>query len=244
MRGSAMRSSTLSLLSCLLVATAGCDMFERTTIEDSAVVKFPGNDEDFDFWDSLSTQPVVTNNDALHGLLLLNDGKDDCETYECRYQAAVDKGWFDGSWNGMPPTNASAKVGWMAVAGCQILDIQGGLTMQVWGDSPRYCSRELTFMGILPSVTENEALSGLEFTAFVDNIEDRQRFDAAAEARKRLEEQKKASRWQNDAKRNSKVVTPMETNPVAGPEPSSGDTPSSEGEGTSSAQDVNPGSSQ
>ena len=36
-------------------------------------------------------------------------------------------------------------------------------------------------MGVLPSVTENEALSGLEFTAYVDNIEDRQRFDAAAD---------------------------------------------------------------
>ena len=58
--------------------------------------------------------------------------------------------------------------------------------MQVFGDSPRYCSRELTFMGLLPAVSENEALTGLEFTAFIDNIEDRQRLDAALEAREKL----------------------------------------------------------
>jgi hypothetical protein len=229
---------------CTLLPVAGCDLFERTTVEDSAAVKFSGNDEDFEFWDSLSTQPVVTNNDALHGLLLLIDGKDDCETYECRYQAGVDKGWFDGNWGDMPPADESARIGWMAVAGCQILKIKGGLTMQLFGDSPRYCSRELTFMGILPSVTENEALSGLEFTAYVDNIEDRQRFDAAAAARKQLDEQKKASRWQAESKRISEVLTPMDANPVAGPEPSPKDTASPEGDEPSSSTDTDAGTNQ
>ena len=241
-----MPSSRSTLIITALVAglvLPGCNLFERTTIENSAAVQFPGGDQDFEFWDALSKQSVVTNNDALHGLLLLADGSDDCETYECRYEAAVEKGWFEGSWGGMPAADASAKVGWMAVAGCRILEIDGGLTMRLFGDSPRYCSRELTFMRILPAVTENEALSGLEFTAYVDNIEDRQRFDVAVETRKKLQERQKELKREAEAKRISETLTPMNGNSVGGPEQSPGDEASpgtetpgsspSEGSGTS-----------
>lgn len=201
---------------CLIMLLAGCDLLERTTIQDSAVVQFPKNDEDFDFWDTLSKQSVVTNNDALHGLLLLADDSDACETYECRYEAGVQRGWFDGSWGGMPQADQSAKTGWIAVAGCNILKIKGGLTMQLFGDSPRYCSRELTFMGLLPSVSENEALTGLEFTAFVDNIEDRQRFNAALKAREEIKKRQEEIKDQQEAQRISEVLTPMNAKPIGG----------------------------
>ncbi|MAT82572.1 MAG: hypothetical protein CMJ29_13130 [Phycisphaerae bacterium] len=226
MRSDDLRHVCIALASCLLMTATGCDLFERTSIENSAVVQFPANDEDFDFWDTLATQSVVTNDDALHGLLLLADGKDDCETYECRYEAGVQKGWFEGSWGGMPPANQSAKTGWIAVAGCRILEIKGGLTMQLFGDSPRYCSRELTFMGLLPAVSENEALTGLEFTAFVDNIEDRQRLDVALKAREALKKQQKELRRQQEAKRISEVLTPMHSGGVGGTE-QSGEEPDS-----------------
>ena len=211
------RKPVLLLLMLSVVGLgSGCALFERTTLDDSAVVQFPGNDQDFDFWDSLAKQSVVTNDDALHGLLLLSDGSDDCDTYECRYEAGVAKGWFDGSWGGMPPANESARVGWVAVAACQILKIKGGLTMRLFGDSPRYCSRELTFMGLLPSLSENEALTGLEFTALVDNIEDRQRLNQAFEAREKLKEQQKKAKEAAEAKRISEVLTPMHPGPIGG----------------------------
>ncbi|MDG2094167.1 MAG: hypothetical protein P8J89_02725 [Phycisphaerales bacterium] len=194
----------------------GCTLFDRTTVDNSAVQQFPGNDQDFDFWDSLAKQPVVTNDDALHGLLLLSGGKDDCETYECRYEAGITRGWFDGSWGGMPPADESARVGWVAVAACQILEIKGGLTMRLFGDSPRYCSRELTFMGLLPSLSENEALTGLEFTALVDNIEDRQRLNKALEARKKLKQQQEDAKTAAETKRISEVLTPMHPRGIDG----------------------------
>ncbi len=226
------RKHVLLLLMVTVIGFAsGCTLFERTTLDDSAVVQFPGNDQDFDFWDSLAKQSVVTNDDALHGLLLLSDGSDDCKTYECRYEAGVAKGWFDGSWGGMPPANESARVGWIAVAACQILEIKGGLTMQLFGDSPRYCSRELTFMGLLPALSENEALTGLEFTALVDNIEDRQRLNQVFEARKKLKEQQKKAKEAAEAKRISEVLTPMHPSPVEGTDDSNeADAPAS-GEG-------------
>ena len=238
MRSDCLRHLCGALACCLMISVTGCDLFERTTIQDSAVVQFPGNDEDFDFWDAISKQSVVTNNDALHGLLLLADGKDDCETYECRYEAGVQKGWFEGSWGGMPPADQSAKTGWIAVAGCKILAIKGGLTMQLFGDSPRYCSRELTFMGLLPAVSENEALSGLEFTAFIDNIEDRQRLDVALKAREELKKRQKELKRQQEAKRISEVLTPMNTGSVDGTEQSGDDSSSSDPDNAQMSSDT------
>ena len=210
---------------------SGCTLFERTKLENSAVQQFPSNDQDFDFWDTLAKQSIVTNDDALHGLLLFSDGKDECTTYECRYEAGVAKGWFDGSWGGMPPAEESARVGWVAVAACQILEIRGGLTMRLFGDSPRYCSRELAFMGLLPSLSENEALTGLEFTALIDNIEDRQRLNQALEARKKLMQQQKQAKDAAEAKRISEVLTPMHPRPIEGADDSTEDAvPASEPE--------------
>lgn len=218
------------------IHSGGCSMFDRTTIENSAVQQYPADDQDFDFWDVLAKQSVVTNDDALHGLLLLSDGKDPCTTYECRYETAANKGWFEGSWGGMPPADESARVGWIAVAACKILDIKGGLTMRLFGDSPRYCSRELTFMGLLPSVSENEALTGLEFTALVDNVEDRQRLNKAFEAREKLKEQQREAKRAAEAKRISEILTPMNPGRIEGTdEKKQADTPSpSQASGTGS----------
>ena len=113
-----MRSEALLTMMLAGLLLTSCDAFQRTTIEDSAVRTHPEASQDFEFWDALAKQSVVTNNDALHGLLLLANGEDPCENYDCRYEAGVAQGWFEGTWGGQPPADASAKVGWMAVAGC------------------------------------------------------------------------------------------------------------------------------
>ena len=69
-----MRSEALLTMMLAGLLLTGCDAFQRTTIEDSAVRTHPEASEDFEFWDALAKQSVVTNNDALHGLLLLLHG--------------------------------------------------------------------------------------------------------------------------------------------------------------------------
>ena len=91
---------------------------------------------------------------------------------------AGEKGWLAGTDQPLDP-NESVSVGVLSVAGCRILDIKGGLTMQLFGDSPRYCTRELNAMGVLPGLTPNEALTGLEFISFIDSIEERDRLQRA-----------------------------------------------------------------
>ena len=170
MWGSAMRSSVWPLM-ILLLASAGMVGCARTMLESSAVDDWPGNEAELEYLEALETQRVVTNHDALHGLLLLADGADPHETYEQRLADARQRGWLapDAS----PEANESAAIGMMAMAVCEILEIDGGLTMLFFGPSPRYCTRELIFLDILPPRSEHQSLSGLEFIDLLGRIEDR-----------------------------------------------------------------------
>ena len=149
-------------------AVAGCAI-ERTMLEDSAVDAFGSVEAELDFWDDLATRRVVTNDDALHGLLLLA-GEDGGIDYAARLEAARGRGWLPESTS--PPKNESAAVGMIAVAVCDILEIEGGVTMRLLGPLPRYCTRELVFLEIIPGRTENQSLSGLEFIDLAGRVED------------------------------------------------------------------------
>jgi hypothetical protein len=147
------------------VPLAAC---ERSRVEDSAVERFPRGTQELDFLETLSRQVVVTNGDALHGLIGFADGADLSSTYEGRVEIAKRRGWLPGGWD--RPAEESAQVGWMAVAGCRILGIRGGLTMRLTGPTPRYATKELVFMDVLPLRTENQALSGQEFVDYLNRL--------------------------------------------------------------------------
>jgi len=155
-----------ALLAVLAAATAtGC---ERSRVEKAAVDSFPRGTQELDFLEALSKQVVVTNGDALHGLISFADGADLASTYEGRVEIAKRRRWLPSGWD--RPAAESAQVGWIAVAACRILDIRGGLTMHLTGPTPRYATKELVFMDVLPLRTENQALSGQEFVDFLNRL--------------------------------------------------------------------------
>lgn len=165
---------------CALVAAllAGCTT-TRTTIDNSAVQQFPAAESTLDFWDALDTQSVTTNDDALHALILVNDGDDGlATTWDERLARARELGWLPQD-DPAPIAAESAQVGLIAVAAVHMLDIKGGLSMAMWGRTPRYSVKELVHIGVLPGIGEHEALSGAEFIAFIDALEQRQLIDAA-----------------------------------------------------------------
>jgi hypothetical protein len=161
----------VGVLAVLTLFFAAC---ERARVDNAAIDRFPGADQELDYLDALGSQVVVTNNDALHGLITFADGTDLAHDYEGRVRVAREKGWVGETWN--PPASESAKVGWMAVAGCKILGIQGGLTMRIFGPTPRYATRELVFNGVLPLRTDNQSLSGAEFVDFLNRLGRIQRY--------------------------------------------------------------------
>ncbi len=177
-----MRSDHALLASALLVAaaTAGCELTTRTTIETPAAAAYPTAGESLDFWDSLEAQAVTTNDDAVHGLLLLVGTAPAADSYEARVEAARSAGWLTGD---APPATESARMGFIAAFVCRILDVQGGLSMRIFGVNSRYATRELVHMGLIPGITEHEALSGAEFIALLAAVEQRQAIDHAWAAR-------------------------------------------------------------
>lgn len=178
------RRALAPALVALALALAAC---ERSRVEDSAVDRFPASKDELEFLDALDKQMVVTNDDALHGLIAFADGTDLSAGYEGRVEVAKKKRWIPDSWS--RPADESAQVGWMAVAGCRILNVKGGLTMRLTGPTPRYATKELVFMDVLPLRTENQSLSGREFVDYLNRLNRFQRDGKALALAERQETQ-------------------------------------------------------
>lgn len=156
---------TLALLAILAVLPA-CT---RTLSERSAVDQHA--EDEAAFWIALESERTLTNHDALHGLFLLADGDDPHASFEERVAAARERGWLDAK-DANPVANESVTVGRIAHAAAHIADVKGGLTMRIAGPSPRYATRELVFLNLLPDRTENQSMSGLEFIDLVGRLQD------------------------------------------------------------------------
>lgn len=153
-------------MACLALAVAGCRPY---VMSNSAVDQYPSADQEIEFLGAVERMPAVTNNDALHGFILLQDGSDPCTSFEARVQEGQKRGWFRGGSPQKP--NEAAKVGWMATAGCVVMGVEGGVSMRLFGPLPRYATRELVYMEILPLRTENQILTGAEFVDFINRLD-------------------------------------------------------------------------
>ncbi len=128
---------------------------------DRAVDHAPDSASELDFWQRLETQSLCSNHDALHGLLLLADGKDDRAGFAERLEEARRRGWV-GAGEAVAP-DETATIGFVSVALCDVLALRGGVSSMLLPRSWRYCTRELVAAGLLPDRTEHQALRGPEF---------------------------------------------------------------------------------
>ena len=169
-----MRSRLTSLL--LLLLAAAC---ARTTLKSSVAAEHGGNDEfaELDFWEGVSEAKLVTNQDALHALLLSVEQAQAEADYAAEVQQARKRGWVKEGWN--KPANETAETGLIARAICLEYAIKGGVTMRVFGPRPRYAVHQLTWLGLLPTRGTKEAMSGLELIALLSNVEDFATADAS-----------------------------------------------------------------
>ncbi|HUB25286.1 MAG TPA: hypothetical protein VL992_07630 [Tepidisphaeraceae bacterium] len=164
----------MSLLSVLLALAGGCATVQRSVVDD-----MPGDDQDtqIDFWHTLATKSVCSNNDAFHALLLDIDGTDPNPDYAARVAALKQRGLVLGWFN--RPANEGVTRGTVAVAICKAAGIKGGVTMRLFGPNERYCLRELVYMNLLPPSSENQTFSGVELVGVIGRFEDYQRGNPA-----------------------------------------------------------------
>lgn len=158
-----MRSDLAAVTAALLALSVACALpgCTRTVAEYALVNREDARNDEFVFLEQLENVPAVTNDDALHALFLLDRGEDPFETYEERYEEARRLGWVPLKGE-VPPALESTTVGMVSVAVVRIAKIRGGLTTRLIGPTPRYATRELVFLNVIPDRTAWQALTGPE----------------------------------------------------------------------------------
>lgn len=132
-----------------------------------------GPEEQLEFWHRLADQPVTSNDDAFHGLLLFLDGDDPAADYEGRVRTLRSRRMLPRGFD--QPAEWAVERGTLAVAIVRALDIEGGVMLRVLGPTPRYAVRELVFMELYPPSSPHQTFSGAEFLGIIGKLEDHQR---------------------------------------------------------------------
>jgi hypothetical protein len=126
-----------------------------------------------EFWHTLANQPLTSNDEAFHGLLLYLDNQDPATDYPGRVQSLKDRGLLDRTFD--QPADQAVQRGTLATALVRALKVKGGVFQRLTHDHPRYAVRELMYMDLYPPSSPQQTFSGTEFLGIIGRIEDYQR---------------------------------------------------------------------
>ncbi len=167
-------SRTINLILATLAAGAvlasGC---ARTVVQDPLPTDYDETDitAQLDFWHELPGRSAVSNNEGLHGVILLFDGTDPTDNYESRVALLKEKGWLPRKF--AEPGDLAMQRGTLAYALCRAMDFdQGGVMYQLTDGSPRYATRELTYAGVMPEGSDLMVVDGLDYVGVVSRAQD------------------------------------------------------------------------
>ena len=174
-----LRAGVPSCLRASLLVFAFLTGCQTAHVERPLTGDLGSNDPDtqLEFWHRLADEPVTSNDDAFHGLLMFLDGDDPAQNYAGRVSALRRRGMLPGGFN--QPANQAVERGTLAVAIVKALKIDGGVMLRLFGPTPRYAVRELVFMDLYPPSSPNQTFSGAEFLGIMGKIEDHQRAERA-----------------------------------------------------------------
>jgi len=168
-RSTSVLASLLLGASCLTFA-GGCT---RSLVTEPVPTDYDRTDPAAEvvFFHNLSTSGRVSNDEALHALVLLAQDEDLTTNYDERLAFAKDRGWVMPGFN--EPADIVARKGMVADSIVRILGIRGGVMMQMLGPTPRYAIRELAELGVIPAESgERQAMSGAELLGIVGRARD------------------------------------------------------------------------
>ena len=155
----------------LLAIIAGCQSAHESHPLDAKL--FAGDDDtQLEFWHTLATRKLATNDEAFHGLLLYLDSADTAKDYDARVKLLKSRHMLESGFAGSPDDAATR--GTLAVPIARALEIRGGLLMHLTGPTPRYATRELQYLGLYPPSSPNQIFSGAEFVGIIGKLDDYQ----------------------------------------------------------------------
>ena len=145
--------------SLILTCCIGCGNGEIISHSES----LPKGEDSAGFLDRVSSMPVVSENDAMRGILMLIDGDDTAESFQQRVRILQERGIVAKSWDCVSDRGITR--GKYAFMIYQAAKFRGGIILSVTGPSRRYCLRELQFKKVMcngPMLTE---IPGTEYVA-------------------------------------------------------------------------------
>jgi hypothetical protein len=170
-----LRFKSFLFVFAITAMAAGC---HTAKVAQPLTGKLSGNDPDsqLEFWHTLATRPVTSNDEAFHGLLLYADGQDPANDYTGRVKTLKSRKMLPANFD--RPADQAVERGPLAVAICRALDIKGGVLLRLTG-AQRYAVRELQFMDLYPPSGPNQTFSGSEYLGIIGRLEDYQRGNPA-----------------------------------------------------------------
>ena len=165
-----------TFLVLMIAVLAGC---QSARVANPLTTELAGNDpqQQLDFWHTLATRPVTSNDEAFHGLLLFTDGQDPAGSYGERVSTLKERKMLPANFDKSPELAVTR--GDLAVAICRILEVRGGVMMRLTNAHPRYATRELQFLDVYPPSSSWQTFSGNEFLGIIGRVEDVQRGNPA-----------------------------------------------------------------
>lgn len=200
---------SMLVLSLGALAIGACT---RTTVTDPLITNYEPTDQmgELAYWHSLPSRSAVSNDEGLHGLILLGEGTDACGSYDKRVEMAKARGWLSESFD--EPADLAMQRGRVAHAIVGICQIKGGIMLQFWGNNPRYATKELGSMGMLPEgSSELQSITGLEFMSVITRAQD---YMTMRDAKAASDAAKKAAPVETDPK-SEPVPAPTPAEPPA-----------------------------
>ncbi len=162
------------LLAAAAAVVAGC---APARVPDPLTRSLPGSGPEVqgEFWYQLARRPLTSNDDAFHALLLYADGADPAGTYGARVAVLEGRHLLPAGFAGR--ADDAVDRGTLAVALDGLLHVRGGLTMRLFGPSPRYALRAAVDRGLFPPSSPNQAISGGAFVGVMQKAEELERGD-------------------------------------------------------------------
>jgi len=125
--------------------------------------KLPAGENSAAFFDRVSSQPTVSENDAMRGVLMLVTGKDEAATFKGRVEALQAKKIVSAGWRldaDRPVTKG--RLAYMLYQACKM---PGGVILTLTGPSRRYCLREFQYRRMMVRGSMFTPVTGMEFVA-------------------------------------------------------------------------------
>lgn len=148
-------------LACLAAVLGGCSAGQMNVSAGEATL--PADEDSAAYLDRLSSQPTVSENDAMRGVLMLVNGQDTAASFEQRVTTLRDQGIVAAAWDfqaDRPVTRG--RVAFMIYQACKV---PGGVMLTLTGPSQRYCLSELQYRGFIAPGAWYNPVSGMEYVA-------------------------------------------------------------------------------